>query len=240
MGSTRRSKVFQFGRLAFRILNDDGRDVGHFRDLDPKGLQARTRFHLIQKGQSTPFILLSRHVTILNAGHASQFMKVSRKDSQTSHSLLEIFGNGSSETVPIKGGRSTTQFINDDQTPIRGRPKNRRGFQHFGHEGTNATFLEIPRPDAGQDGMTNIDFGRGGGNIGSNLGETDNGPQRSNVRGFATHVRAGDEQEITVLTQFEIDIVGNEFDVILKFHTRVTSLLELWVGTNVGESVEFV
>lgn len=165
-------------------------------------------------------------MTILNPLHRGQFVKVCGKDHHAADILQNVFGNGSRQSITIKGTGPPSQFVNDDQTSFGGRPQNGPRLEHFGHEGTDPPFLQIARSHPRQERMAEIDGGRIAGDVGTNLGHANNGTQGSDVGRFAPHVWTGDDAKVGG-SKFQGNVVGDEFDILLQFDAGMTGSLEL-------------
>mmetsp|Transcript_2389 Transcript_2389/g.5050 ORF Transcript_2389/g.5050 Transcript_2389/m.5050 type:complete len:298 (-) Transcript_2389:891-1784(-) len=150
------------------------------------------------------------------------------KDNHAAHAIHEVFQNGSCQTVAIKGGCSTAKLVNNDQRALGGRPQNCRRLEHFCHEGTDSSLLEIPSSDAGQNRVANVDRCRGARDVASDLCHANDGSQGSDVNTFTTHVRATHQQ--LCLWKGQINVVGNVFHVFLKFYARMAGSFQLDSG----------
>lgn len=141
--------------------------------------------------------LLCRHVVVDHTGmrilQGRELVKVSGKDGQAAD-LDNVFGYRSGKTVSVEGGRSTSEFVNQNEAAGGGPIQDGSRVEHFGHKSRDAPILLIPGPDPCQNCIDEINCGRGARNERPHLCERHNGTQSSQVGGFATLSRQTEDK----------------------------------------------
>ena len=89
---------------------------------------------------------------------SSELMKMSGEKSEASDLIDEIVGNSPSETKTVISGRTTTEFVDDDERVGRCGLENERRLEHLGHERRHAFELRVVGADSCQYAVDYADF----------------------------------------------------------------------------------
>mmetsp|Transcript_6165 Transcript_6165/g.13287 ORF Transcript_6165/g.13287 Transcript_6165/m.13287 type:complete len:374 (-) Transcript_6165:31-1152(-) len=147
------------------------------------------------------------------------------KNNHAAHAVPQVFQNSSGQTVSIKGRRSPTQLVDNDQAALGGRSQYGRRFEHFRHKGADSPLLQISGTHAGKNSVANVDGRRCARDVAPDLRHANNGAQRPDVDTLSPHVRTA-HQQLRLLRKRQCNVVGDVFHVLLEFYTRMPGTLQ--------------
>src|SRR5687768_16394140 len=136
-------------------------------------------------------------------------MIVSGEERSGADALMDELDDRPGKSKSIVGRGPAADFVEDDQTVLRGRVENDRRFGHFHHECRPSAGEVVRCPNAGEDAVDDRQSGFVGGNEGTHLSENAYQGGLAKVRRLTTHIRPGDDSKILAGT-VEKNVVRNE------------------------------
>ena len=200
-----------FGQKGLCPGDDSRRKTGEPRDVNPVGPVGSTVDDLMQKNDlSLPLTNLHRMAgqpfKVLTKG--GEFMIMRREQRTAAIHGMEMFQRRPGNGKPVIGRRAAADLVEDHKRAIGGAIQNGGGLDHFNHEGGPAARQVIGSADAAEKPVDDTDGGAVGRHEQPGLGHDGNMrilPQKS---GFACHVRAGDQPDISITA--ELAVIGDE------------------------------
>src|SRR5690606_3419596 len=157
-----------------------------------------------------------------------QFKIVGGKQRVTANFLRQVLGGGPGQRKAVEGAGAAAHFIHQYQAVLGGVVQDVGSFGHFHHERRAAAGNVVGRAHSGENPVHRPQNGTIGGNKAAGVGEQGDQGGLAHIRGFTTHVRAGDYQHAALLVDQQV--VRNEGLVQQLLHDRVAPLFHFKAG----------
>ncbi len=122
--------------------------------------------------------------------------------------LVQMLDRRPGDGQAVIGRRAAADFIQDDQRPGPRLVEDRRGLDHFDHEGRASARQIVGRADPAEQAVDDADMGRRGRNVRTHLGEDGDQGVLAQEGALARHVGTGHQPQALRLA--EVAAVGYE------------------------------
>ena len=216
--------LLEFTQLAACRLDHAAGNPGQCRDLDAVALVGRAVFNRVQEDDF--FVMLDgiqMHVGKIRVfvREAGQFEIMGGEQRQRPVLLDQMAANGKGQRHAVEGRSAAPDLVHQHQRVFRRVMQNRRRFGHLHHEGRTSGSEIVRRTNAREDLIERAERHAAGRNKAADMCHQGDQRRLPHIGRFTAHVRAGDQQQATAVTQARI--VGDEGFAIgqLVFHHRM-------------------
>ena len=177
---------------------DGARHAGELGDVDAVALVGRAGDDLVEEHDLIlPFldgdVKVARHRELVV--EIGQLVVVRGEERAAADLLVDVLDDAPGEREAVVGARAAADLVEDHEAARRGRVEDAGGLGHLDHERALTAGELVARADAGEDAIGDADGGAAGRDEAAHLGHEREQRGLANVRAFAGHVGAGDEQE---------------------------------------------